>query len=130
MFVEMSDLSANVGKLIGGAVAVGGSAYVAIRQLTKDRRNDGVANAEATTDRTSFSAYSGTISMLQAQVDRMRAEHEAAATRWRADMDSLDSRLKTMSDAVDSAIQRARAAEDVVSKLRSQLRAANLEPAA
>ena len=130
MIAETSDLTAWVGKFIGGALGVGGIAWATLRQLTKDRRTDSVANAEAVADLGAFSAYSGTITMLQQQVDRMRQEHDAAATKWRADMDALDARLKTMSDAVDAAVQRARSAEQAIDKLRAQVRAAGLEPVA
>jgi hypothetical protein len=123
-------LLGDVGKIIAGALVVGSGAWGVLKVFMKDRRDGTVADAEAKADVGAFSAYSGTISMLQAQVDRMRAEHETAAVKWRADMDALDTRLKTMSDQIDAAITRARTAEAVADRLRAQLRSANLEPVA
>lgn len=124
------DLSVDVGKIIGGAIVVGGSVWAVIRKWSANRRSDGIADAQATVQVDSFQAYSQTITMLNTMVKQLRDEHEAASAKWRADMDALDTRLKQVSDQVDAAIRRARQAEDLVDKLRAQLRAANMEPVA
>lgn len=123
-----SDVQDSVGKLIGGALALGASAWGVVRLWASSRRSDSVADAQATVQVDSFQAYSQTITMLNGTVAQLRAEHEAASVKWRQDMDALDARLKLVSDQVDEAVRRARAAEDLVDKLRAQLRAANLDP--
>jgi Skp family chaperone for outer membrane proteins len=128
MFVTDPDTTTNVGKLIGGAVVAGGSAWGIIRLWLSSRRTDSVSDARASADVDSFTAYSGTITMLRSQIDQLRQDHEASHQKWQSEMATLDSRLKTMSDQVDLAIARARAAEDIADKLRNQLRAAKLEP--
>lgn len=122
------DIAAEVGKILGGALIVGGSAWGLVRKWSQTRRSDSVADAQAIVQVDSFQAYSNTIAMLNATVAQLRSEHEAASNRWRADMDALDSRLKQVSDQVDTAISRARLAEANVERLRAQLRGANMEP--
>jgi hypothetical protein len=122
------DTLTDVGKLIGGALLVGGGAWGILRKFASDRRNDAVADARAGVDAASFDAYDRTITMLRADVEKIRADKEAADAKWRADMAQLEARLKDVSTQADTAIERARQAELQADKLRAQLRALNVEP--
>lgn len=117
-----------IGKVLGGALVVGGAAWGIVRKFLSDRRDDSVATARASVDTASLDAYDRTITMLRQDVDKIRADKEAADSKWRQDMATLESRLRDVSTQADAAITRANQAEGLVDKLRAQLRSANLEP--
>jgi hypothetical protein len=121
------DLS-DIGKLIGGALVLGGGVWAVLRKFLSDRRIDGVADAQARADVASFDVYDRTINMLRADVNQIRADKEAADAKWRQDMAILEQRLREVGAQADAAIDRARAAENAADKLRAQLRALNVEP--
>lgn len=130
MSVAPDDLTASVGKLIGGTLVAGGVAWGLIRKFLSDRRDDTVADARAGVDVSSFDAYDRTITMLRGDIDKIRADKEVADTKWRTDMAQLESRLREVSTQADAAVERARTAESAADKLRAQLRALNAEPCA
>lgn len=130
MIATPPDISVEVGKLIGGTIVIGGTAWALIRKFLSDRRDDSVLDARASVDTASFDVYDRTITMLRADVNQIRADKEAADAKWRADMSQLETRLRDVSTQADAAIDRARLAEAIVDKLRAQLRALNTEPCA
>lgn len=124
---DNTELLANIGKLVAGALVVGGSGWAVIRSWARNQKLD---DARTTIDVNSLAAYDGTIQMLRKDVEQIRADKDAADAKWRADMAQLEQRLQVMSGQVDSAITRARTAEAIADKLRAQLREHNLEPCA